>query len=141
VYRNMCHSHILLNPFPLIIYNYPRIGTYELCRWEVAMNTLRSKTSTKIMHIFRLTCVGGNHRLLKKKKNSIGYEFLISVIRKSSDFWNITPRTSLKVNGPFWGTCHLHLQGRRNRQARSEPKHSTSLLDFSINIISSEEIL
>jgi hypothetical protein len=39
---------------------------------------------------------------------------------KSSIFSDITPRSPLKFNGRFGGTCHLQLQGRRIRQARNQ---------------------
>jgi hypothetical protein len=32
---------------------------------------------------------------------------------QSSNFWDITPSSPLKVNQCFGGTCHLHLQGQR----------------------------
>jgi hypothetical protein len=39
---------------------------------------------------------------------------------KASIFWDITPCSPLKVNRRFGRTCHLHLQGRRIRQARNQ---------------------
>jgi hypothetical protein len=39
---------------------------------------------------------------------------------KSSIFWDITPRSPLKVNRRFGGTYRLHLQGRRISQARNQ---------------------
>jgi hypothetical protein len=36
---------------------------------------------------------------------------------KSSVFWDIMPCNPLEVNGHFGGTCHLHLQSWRVRQA------------------------
>jgi hypothetical protein len=39
---------------------------------------------------------------------------------KNTRFWNITPRTTLKVNRQFGGTCRLHLQGGRISQARNQ---------------------
>jgi hypothetical protein len=39
---------------------------------------------------------------------------------KRSNFWNITPRTPLKVNRSFGGTCRLHLQGLGISQASNQ---------------------
>jgi hypothetical protein len=39
------------------------------------------------------------------------FEVLTGVIMKSSIFWDITPRSLIKVNWCFRGTCHLHPQG------------------------------
>jgi hypothetical protein len=45
---------------------------------------------------------------------------------KSSVFWNITPRSPLKVNGHFGATYRLHLQGRITRaRYQGERWHST----------------
>jgi hypothetical protein len=49
-----------------------------------------------------------------------GFEVLTAVVMKSSVFWDITPYNPLKVNRCFRGTCGLHFQGRRKRQARNQ---------------------
>jgi hypothetical protein len=50
----------------------------------------------------------------------VGSEVLIAVIMRSSIFWDVTPRSTLKVNRRFGGTYLLRLQGRRIRQARNQ---------------------
>jgi hypothetical protein len=52
---------------------------------------------------------------------NVEFEVLTAVVMRSSIFWDITPRSPLKVNRRFGGTC-LHLQGRRIRQARNQPE-------------------
>jgi hypothetical protein len=47
----------------------------------------------------------------------VGYEVLTAVIMNSLDFWDMTPCSLLKYNRCFGGTCRLHFQGRRIRQA------------------------
>jgi hypothetical protein len=51
----------------------------------------------------------------------VGLEVLTAVAMKSSIFWDITPRSPLKVNNRFGRTCRLHLQDRRISQARNQP--------------------
>jgi hypothetical protein len=60
----------------------------------------------------------------------VGFEVLTAVVMKSSNFWDITPCSPLKVNRRFGGTCLLHVQGQRIRQARSMKgiKQSSALL-------------
>jgi hypothetical protein len=41
-------------------------------------------------------------------------------LQKSYTFWDITPRSPMKVNRRFGGTCRLHLNGRRISQARNK---------------------
>jgi hypothetical protein len=41
---------------------------------------------------------------------------------KNTIFWDITPRSPLKVNRRFGGTYRLHLQGRRISRARNQPE-------------------
>jgi hypothetical protein len=55
---------------------------------------------------------------MNHEKNQTGRLPLYYV--KSSIFWDITPGSLLKVNGPFTGTCHPHLQGRRIIQAKRQ---------------------
>jgi hypothetical protein len=50
----------------------------------------------------------------------VGVEVLTAVVMKSSVFWDTMPRSLLKVNRCFEGTCRHHLQGRRLSQARSQ---------------------
>jgi hypothetical protein len=40
------------------------------------------------------------------KKAHDGFELLITVVIKSSIFWDITPCSSLRIYGRFGGTCH-----------------------------------
>jgi hypothetical protein len=44
----------------------------------------------------------------------------INILVKSTYLWDTTPRSPLKVNGLFGGTCRLHLQDRRVRRARNQ---------------------
>jgi hypothetical protein len=46
---------------------------------------------------------------------NVGFEVL-----KSSVFWDITPRSLLKVNRRFEVTCRLHFQGRKIGEARKQ---------------------
>jgi hypothetical protein len=49
------------------------------------------------------------------------YKFLlINDYAKSYIFWDINPCSPLKVNRRFGGTCYLHLQSPRIRQARNQ---------------------
>jgi hypothetical protein len=50
-----------------------------------------------------------NISLHQKKK--VGSEALITVVMKSSTFWDITPCSPLNVNERFVGICLLHLHG------------------------------
>jgi hypothetical protein len=52
-----------------------------------------------------------------------GFEILTPVVMKRSAYWDITPCSPLKVIRRLRnmvGTCRLHLQGRRIRQARNQ---------------------
>jgi hypothetical protein len=51
---------------------------------------------------------------------------LTAVIMNGYIFWNITPRSPLKVNGCFGVTRRLHLQSRRIRQESNQ--HEASYL-------------
>jgi hypothetical protein len=42
------------------------------------------------------------------------------IIYKSSVFWDITPRSSLKCNRCFGGKCHIHLHGRKIKYTRNQ---------------------
>jgi hypothetical protein len=48
-----------------------------------------------------------------------GSEVLTALAMKGSVFWDIRPRSSLKVKEPFEGTCCLYRQSRRISQARN----------------------
>jgi hypothetical protein len=50
----------------------------------------------------------------------VGFEVRTAEVMKSSVFWDITPRSPLKVNWRFGGTYRLHFQGRRMSQARNQ---------------------
>jgi hypothetical protein len=50
----------------------------------------------------------------------VGFEILTAVFMNSSISWDTTPRSPLKVNRRFGGTCRLHLQRRRISQARNQ---------------------
>jgi hypothetical protein len=59
---------------------------------------------------------------------------ITAMVMSRSVFRNITPCSSLKVNGHFGGTCRFHLQGRRINQARNQKMDtkcsSETSLDF-----------
>jgi hypothetical protein len=55
----------------------------------------------------------------KRSNQHVGFMVLTDVVMKSFVFWDITPRSPLKVYRGFGGICRLHLQGRRIRQARN----------------------
>jgi hypothetical protein len=59
----------------------------------------------------------------KINKQNVGFEILIPVVMKNSVFYDITPRSPLRANGHFGGTCRLHLQGRRISQARNQREY------------------
>jgi hypothetical protein len=42
------------------------------------------------------------------------------VVMESCSFWDIMPRSPLKVNWHLGGTCCLHLHGRRINHARNQ---------------------
>jgi hypothetical protein len=48
----------------------------------------------------------------------VEFEVLTPVVMKSTIFWDITPRSPLRVNRRFGGTYCLHLQGRRNKLSK-----------------------
>jgi hypothetical protein len=50
----------------------------------------------------------------------VGFEVLTAVVMKSSIFWDITPRSPLRVNRHFGGTCRLQFQVRRISHARNQ---------------------
>jgi hypothetical protein len=52
---------------------------------------------------------------------------LAAVVMKGSIFWDITPRSPLKVNRCFGGTFRLHFQG----PGIKKPAHTTFLLGYS----------
>jgi hypothetical protein len=52
----------------------------------------------------------------------VGLEVLTAVVMKSTIFWDITPRSLLKVNRRFGGTYRLHLHGWRISRARNQRK-------------------
>jgi hypothetical protein len=47
-------------------------------------------------------------------------EVFTAAVVKSSNFWDVTPYSPLKVNRRFGGTCRLNLQGRRVKQTRNQ---------------------
>jgi hypothetical protein len=57
--------------------------------------------------------VAGKEYLSKKTILNVGFEILTAVIMTSSVFWDIMPRSALKVNLRFGRTGSLHLQDRR----------------------------
>jgi hypothetical protein len=61
---------------------------------------------------------------------NVGFEVITAVVIKSSSFWDITPCSPLKVNRHFGGTCRLHLQGGRIRQARNQRDFQRTTLGF-----------
>jgi hypothetical protein len=66
-----------------------------------------------------------------------GFQFLTTVVIKSSVFWDVTPRSPLKVKRRFGGTHPLHLKGRRIRQARHQRESSSACQKM--EIVSSSE--
>jgi hypothetical protein len=76
-----------------------------------------------------VACVSGDRRA--KAINSVspinireicvqvGFEALRAVAMKSSIFYHVTPRSALKVDRRFGGTCDLHLHGRKISQTRN----------------------
>lgn len=57
---------------------------------------------------------------LANNLDCVGFEVLTVVIMKSTVFWNVTPRSMLKVSRCFWGTYRLLLQGQRISRARKQ---------------------
>jgi hypothetical protein len=49
------------------------------------------------------------------------------LIKKSCIFWDITPRSLVKVNRHFGGTCHFHLQSQRLNQGRKQQETGSIL--------------
>jgi hypothetical protein len=56
------------------------------------------------------------------KNFPIVYATLRYITLRSSIFWDIMPRSPLKVNRHFEGTCPLHLQGRKVSQGINQRK-------------------
>jgi hypothetical protein len=56
----------------------------------------------------------------------VGFEVITAVIMKTYFFWSITPRSPLKVNRRFRGTCRLHLRVRRISQEKTNVKQLSS---------------
>jgi hypothetical protein len=51
----------------------------------------------------------------------VGFEVLTAVVMKSSSvFWDVTPRSLLKVSHRSRGTCRLHLHCQRISQTRNQ---------------------
>jgi hypothetical protein len=57
----------------------------------------------------------------------VGLAVLTSVVMKSTVFRDIAACSPLKVYRRFRGTCRLHLQGRRKRWERNQPKSTCHL--------------
>jgi hypothetical protein len=53
---------------------------------------------------------------------SLEFEDLTAVAKKTSLFWDITPRSPFKINQSIGGTCRLQLQGQRIIQTRNQHK-------------------
>jgi hypothetical protein len=58
----------------------------------------------------------------------VALEILTAVVMKSSNFWDITTHSPLKVNRSFGGTYCLRLEGRRISEARSQTDVSSCYL-------------
>jgi hypothetical protein len=54
------------------------------------------------------------------EKKFVAFEILTAVDMNTSNFRDITPCSSLKVDRCFGGTCYLRLEGRRISQARNQ---------------------
>jgi hypothetical protein len=54
-----------------------------------------------------------------------GFKVLTAVVMKTTNFWDITPCSPLKVNRRFGRTYSLHLQCRRISQARYQRESSS----------------
>jgi hypothetical protein len=52
--------------------------------------------------------------------SNVGFEVLASTVKKITVFWDITPRSPLKVNRRFGGTYRFHLQSRRMSRERNQ---------------------
>jgi hypothetical protein len=74
-------------------------------------------------------------KCLSNKQYLLELEVLTAVVMKSSIFWDITPRSPLKVNKRFRGTYRLHLQCRRvNRTCfHCRSFYATFLLGLSLD--------
>jgi hypothetical protein len=51
--------------------------------------------------------------------------FLMSVTKKSTIFWNVTPCSSVKYHVRFGGIYYLHLQGKRQARQPARSKQTT----------------
>jgi hypothetical protein len=58
--------------------------------------------------------------------NYVGFEVFTAVVKKSINYWDITPCSPLTVNRRFGGAYRLHLQGRRNKFSKKPSKQVAS---------------
>jgi hypothetical protein len=59
--------------------------------------------------------------------NKVESELLKSMITNRCTFWDIMSCSLLEANRPFRGTCGLHIQDRKVRQARNLYKKGSNL--------------
>jgi hypothetical protein len=60
----------------------------------------------------------------------VGFEVLKPLVTNNCIFWDITPCSPPKVNWRFGGTCGLHLQSRRIKQARNQHEAGSKQRDY-----------
>jgi hypothetical protein len=83
---------------------------------------LHAEPSSPVLHYRQSSLAIAGYEVLVAvvTKCTVGFEVLTAAVTESSIFWDITQCSTLKVNRRFGGTCRLHLQGRRIRQARNQ---------------------
>jgi hypothetical protein len=103
----------------------------RVCLWNLHKNhfllidtfsslRLWYEQSTTVRFIFYIRWYPSEMRLGGKLKTMTSTPLTGTSMRHSSVFWNITLCSLLEVNWRFGETCRLHLQGRRNSQARNK---------------------
>jgi hypothetical protein len=106
-----CHSHIVTSAvLPNISSVSPNRYTALLLpvpRDSEARITVLARTSNNFLN-GQVNAAGCSNITL-----IVGFEFLTTVVMKSSVFWDITPCSPLQVNRSFGRTYRLNLQGRK----------------------------
>jgi hypothetical protein len=85
---------------------------------------LQSLSSSLYTYIYTSTSKYNN----KEAKPALFLRFLSFEDLKRPVFWDITPRSSLKANENFGGTCNFHHQGQRLSKKKSQQHHAGVLL-------------
>jgi hypothetical protein len=108
----------------------PDVRQWDMDSWKKRWKASRSYRDAWYTRIAGYTlCAERRSQLDMRKLGRMAGAFEGDVIRKSSPttrilkssvFWEITPRRYLKVNQYFGGTCRLHPQSRRIRQAKNQ---------------------